>query len=67
MLNPGDYKLPRAPNYQTEKFTYYGYFIAGDQSDVEEISVFKNQIERETELNTKDEEDEKEKIRRNIA
>ena len=42
MLNPGDYYLPKPPSYSNDKFTYFGYFIAGDRSDTESIGIFKD-------------------------
>ena len=41
MINPGNYKLPYPPSYSTDKFTYYGYFIAGDADAVKNIAIFK--------------------------
>ena len=40
MLNPGDYRLPKPPSYSNDTFTYYGYFIAGDKEETENISIF---------------------------
>ena len=40
MLNPGDYRLPLPPSHSNEKFTYYGYFIAGSKEETENISIF---------------------------
>lgn len=40
MLNPGDYRLPKPPSYSNDRFTYYGYFIAGSKEDTENITIF---------------------------
>lgn len=43
MLNPGDYRLPQPPSYSNDKFTYYGYFIAGSKEDTESITIFQEE------------------------
>lgn len=42
MLNPGDYRLPRPPSYSNDKYTYYGYFIAGSKDETENIMIFQD-------------------------
>lgn len=52
MLNPGDYRLPQPPSYSNDKFTYFGYFIAGSKEETENISIFqeKNNIPEPTDM-----------------
>ena len=40
MLNPGEFKLPKPPSYSNDKFTYYGYFIAGGVEETQAITIF---------------------------
>ena len=36
LLNPGDYKLPK-PRNANNKYEYYGYFVAEDEEQVDNL------------------------------
>ena len=61
MLNPGDYRLPKPPSYSNDTFTYYGYFIAGDKEETENISIF-NEVHNIMEQSSEDMHEEEMKL-----
>ena len=47
LQNPGDYRLPK-PRNANNKYVYYGYFVAGDEGDVEGLFLDNNFSRKQT-------------------